>query len=97
MLLGRDAEAVEALRGAVHNNPHFVRGRAYLAAAEALAGNIESAKLHLTKFDELDPRMTIRRFAVERTSVPLDAVSPAYLRGNERILEGLRRAGMPER
>jgi hypothetical protein len=41
--------------------------------------------------------MTIRRFAVERTSVPLDAVSPAYLRGNERILEGLRRAGMPER
>ena len=41
--------------------------------------------------------MTVQRFAEERSSVPLAAVRPAYLGGHERILEGLRRAGMPER
>ncbi len=96
MHLGQDAEAVEALRLAVHSNPHFAMGRAFLAATEALAGNIDSAKLHLAKYAELDPGMTVRRFAKDRSSVPLEAVSPAYLQGRERILEGLRRAGMPE-
>jgi hypothetical protein len=65
-------------------------------AAEALVGNIDTAKLHLASYSELDPGMTVRRFAEERTSVPLEAVTSAYLRGLERILEGLRRAGMPE-
>jgi adenylate cyclase len=96
MQLGQDAEAAEALRLTLHSNPHYVRGRAYLAAAEALLGNIERAKVHFDKLEELDPGMTIRRFIEERNSVPLDAVSPAYLRGNDRLLEGLRRAGMPE-
>jgi predicted Zn-dependent protease len=95
--LGDDLAAVETLQLALHNNPHFALGHAFLASAEALAGNIDRARQHLAKYDELDPGMTIRRFAEERSSVPLDAVSPVYLRGNERILEGLRRAGMPER
>jgi hypothetical protein len=94
MHLGQDAEAVEALRLAAHSNPHWPR-RAFLAAAEALAGNIDSAKLTLAKYNEADPGMTVRRFAEERSSVPLEAVSPVYLRGLERILHGLRRAGMP--
>jgi TolB-like protein/Flp pilus assembly protein TadD len=97
MQLGQDAEAVEVLRQAVHSNPHFAVGRVYLAAAEALAGNINSARHHLHELEELDPGMTIRRFVEERASVPLEAVGPAYLRGNERMVEGLRCAGMPER
>jgi TolB-like protein/cytochrome c-type biogenesis protein CcmH/NrfG len=97
MKLGQDAEAAEALRLALHGNPRYVRGRAYLAAAEALLGDIGRAKVHLDKLAELDPGMTIQRFVEERNSVPLDAVSPAYLHGNDRMLEGLRRAGMPER
>jgi adenylate cyclase len=96
MHLGQDAEAVEALRLAVHSNPYLSRDRAFLAAAEALAGDIGSARLHLAKYYEVDPGMTVRRFAEERNSVPLEAVSPTYLRGFERILEGLRRAGMLE-
>jgi TolB-like protein/cytochrome c-type biogenesis protein CcmH/NrfG len=96
MQLGQDAEAAEALRLTLHGNPNYVRGRAFLAAAEALAGDIDRAKVHLDKLAELDPGMTIRRFAEERNSVPLDAVDQAYLRGNERMLEGLRRAGMSE-
>jgi hypothetical protein len=62
-----------------------------------LAGNIDDARLHLAKYNEVDPGMTIQRFAEERSSVPLKAVSPAYLRGFRRILAGLRRAGMPPR
>ena len=84
------------LRLAAHLNPHWSRSGGFLAAAEALAGNIDGAKQHLAKYEEVDPGMTIRRFAEERSSVPLDAVSPAYMRGLERILGGLRRAGMPE-
>ena len=94
--LGQYEEAVEALRLAVHSNPHLSRDRAFLAAAEALAGNIDDAKLQLARYNKLDPGMTVRRFALERNSVPLEAVSPTYLRGMARMLEGLRRAGMPE-
>jgi Flp pilus assembly protein TadD len=94
--LGRYAEAVEALRLAVHCNPYLSRDRVFLAAAEALVGNIDRAQLHLAQYGKLDPGMTVRRFAEERSSVPLETVSPGYLRGLEHILEGLRRAGMPE-
>lgn len=94
--LGEYVEAVEALRLAVHSNPHLSRDRAFLAAAEALVGNIDRARLHLAKYNDVDPGMTVRRFAEKRSSVPLEAVSPAYLRGLQTILDGLRRAGMPE-
>jgi len=50
----------------------------------------------MAEFAALDPGMTVREFAVRRSSVPVEAVSPIYLRENERILEGLRRAGMPD-
>ena len=43
MQLGQDAEAAEALRLALHSNPQYVRGHAYLAAAEALLGDIDRA------------------------------------------------------
>jgi len=94
--LGEDDEAAMALRLAVHSNPHYPLGRAFLAAAEALIGNIDQARLHLAKYDELDPGMTISRFVKERASVPLDAVSPVYLRGHARFLDGFRHAGMAE-
>jgi hypothetical protein len=42
------------------------------------------------------PDMTVRRFAGQRSSVPPKAVSPTYRRESERILDGLRRAGMSE-
>ena len=40
--------------------------------------------------------MTVRRFAEQRSSVPPEAVSQVYRQENERILEGLRRAGMAD-
>jgi len=95
--LERDAEAVDALRLAVHGNPDDARLRAYLAAAEMLVGNVACAKRNLAKCAELDPGITIARFVEARSSVPLAAISPIYRRENERILDSLRRAGVPER
>jgi hypothetical protein len=65
-----------------------------LAAAEALNGDIESAERHLAEYAAVEPQMTVQHFADQRSSVPPDAVSPTYRRENERILDGLRRAGM---
>jgi len=96
MQSGHDADAVEVLSRALDSNPVYLRGKAMLAAAEALTGNSESAKLHLTEYAGLEPDMTVRRFAEQRSSVPPDAVSPVYRRESERILDGLRRAGMPD-
>jgi Flp pilus assembly protein TadD len=96
MQLGRDAEAVDALSQAMDSNPGYLRGKAWLAAAEALADDVERARLHLAEHMAIEPELTVRRFAEERSSVPLKAVSSVYERENERILEGLRKAGMPE-
>ena len=84
------------LSQAMDSNPNYLRGKAWLAAAEALAGDIPRAELHLAEYVAVERDMTVGRFARERSSVPLDAVSPAFWRENERILEGLRRAGMPD-
>jgi TolB-like protein/Flp pilus assembly protein TadD len=96
MQLGRDAEAVDALCQAMDSNPDYLRGKAMLAAAEALTGNLEDAKLYLAQYATVEPDMTVRRFAEQRSSVPPDAVSPTYRRESERIRDGLRRAGMPD-
>jgi TolB-like protein/Flp pilus assembly protein TadD len=96
MQLGHDAEAVDALCQTMDSNPGYLRGKAMLAAAEALTGNLEDAKLYLAEYAALEPDMTVRRFAAQRSSVPPDAVSPTYRRESERILDGLRRAGMPD-
>jgi tetratricopeptide (TPR) repeat protein len=96
MQLGHDSEAVTALRTAMDSNPLYRRGRALLASAEALAGDLAAARLHMAEYMTLEPDMTVRRFTQQRSSVPPDAVSQTYRRQGERILEGLRRAGMPD-
>ena len=95
MQMGEYTQALETLQLALESNPNHARAKALLAAAEALVGDSAAAKLHMAEFEELDPGMTVRKFAEQRSSVPLDSVSPVYLSENERILEGLRRAGMP--
>ena len=96
MQLGDDAAAIGALSQAMDGNPGYLRGKAMLAAAEALAGNAEAAKRYLAEYAAIEPNMTVHRFARQRSSVPPDAVSDIYRRESERILEGLRRAGMPD-
>jgi TolB-like protein len=95
MQLGQDAEAITVSRQMVQNHPGWARGEALLAAAEALAGDIESAARHMAQFMAVNPGKTAAEFADERAAVPSAAVSPGYRRGLERILDGLCRAGMP--
>ncbi|HUB16412.1 MAG TPA: tetratricopeptide repeat protein [Acetobacteraceae bacterium] len=95
MQLGDDADAVVVLSQALASNPGYVRGKAMLAAAQALAGDIEAARQHLAEYRMLEPNMTVGRFAKQRSSVPPESASVVY-RQSERILEGLRRAGMPD-
>jgi hypothetical protein len=78
------------------STPAYLRGKAWLAAAEALAGDIERPRLHLADYIALELGTTVRRFAAQRSSAPIDATSQIYRRESERILEGLGKAGMPE-
>src|SRR3954470_2732155 len=94
--LGDDAGAVAALSQALDSTPAYTRGRALIAAAEALAGNMGAARRHLAEYAAIEPDMTVRRFSEQRSSVPPEAVSEVYRRENERILDGLRRAGMAD-
>jgi TolB-like protein/tetratricopeptide (TPR) repeat protein len=96
MQLGHDSEAVTVLSQAMDSNPGYLRGKAWVAAAEALSGDLKSARLHLAEYMTLEPRMTIGRFVKERSSVPLEVTSQVYQHEIERILEGLRLAGMPD-
>jgi adenylate cyclase len=96
MQLGDDMEAVATLSRALDSNPGYLRGRALLAAAEALAGDVEAATKRLAEYRTLEPNMTVRRFAEQRSSVPPETVSEVYRRESGRILDGLRRAGMPD-
>ena len=96
MQLGDDRGAIAALSQALDSNPDHVRGKALLAAAQALAGNANAAKQHLEEYRSQEPNMTIGRFADQRSSVPPDSVSEVYHRESRRILDGLRTAGMPD-
>ncbi len=96
MQLGRDAEAAAVLRLVIDSNPGWSRGRALLAAAEALSGNITAAHSHLAEYMDSDPGITVQGFVDDRSSVPAAAVSPVYRRELEHMLDGLRLAGMPD-
>jgi TolB-like protein/predicted Zn-dependent protease len=95
MQLGRNQEAVDVLQETLASNPSFNHGRALLAAAEALAGEIGKAHQSMMEFMATEPAMTIEQFFARRSHVPLHAVDPRYLQGNKHIAFGLRLAGMP--
>jgi len=57
----------------------------------ARLGELDQARAAVQVGLALDPSFTIRRF---RASSPSD--NPTYLAGRERILEGMRTAGVPE-
>ena len=83
-----------ALRLAVESRPGVPEIYGLLAAAQALAGQIEPARAQFLEYDWREPGMTRRRWA-SRSHVPQDSVSPAYQAANDRLLVGLCLAGMP--
>jgi adenylate cyclase len=96
ILLGRDIEAIRFLRMALDANPNALSPHAFLAAAYALLSRPDEAREELELYNRLRPGETLANF--RRVSpVPLASTSPRYQLLFERVKEGLRSAGMPER
>lgn len=89
--LGRDAEAVDALRLAAAGNPAFAPSRALLAAALALAGEDAPARAAMAEFRRAEPGAAVEALA-RRSAAPFEATDPLYRARDGRVLDGLRRA-----
>jgi adenylate cyclase len=93
ILLGRDEEAIRALTGAVQANPKNVTSQGFLAAAYALIGRPEDARVALARYDQVHPGARVSTFRLH-SPVPLALTSTKYRDQYERLKEGLRKAGM---
>ena len=89
--LARDEEAAAWFRRAIEANRNFAFTHLSLAAALAHLGRTDAARGAGKSGLSLEPGFTIGRF---RAGARSD--NPVYLRGRERIYEGMRRAGIPE-
>jgi TolB-like protein/class 3 adenylate cyclase/Flp pilus assembly protein TadD len=91
--LGDDDAAVGSFRRSIEANrnaPPFTHF--FLAAALAHKGRLDEARASIQAGFALDPAFTIARF---RAGVATD--NPIYLSQRERICEGMRMAGVPEK
>jgi tetratricopeptide (TPR) repeat protein len=93
MMLGRHDEAVEWLRRSIESNRNNPMSHFHLAAALALTGRLEDAQATARAGLALNPQFTIARFE----GGVLRYQDFAYSAGRQAILEGLRKAGLPER
>jgi tetratricopeptide (TPR) repeat protein len=90
--LGKDAEAASLLLRSIEANRNYPVAHTSLAAALALLGSLDQARAAAKTGLALDPTFSIRRF---RDGASTD--NPTYLAGRERICDGMRLAGVPER
>jgi tetratricopeptide (TPR) repeat protein len=89
--LGREEEAVAWLNRSVELNPSSPFAQFLLAAAFTHLGRLEDAREAARAGLELNPSFTISRYR----SSPLSD-NPVYLAARERVIEGMRLAGVPE-
>ncbi|MCA6097631.1 adenylate/guanylate cyclase domain-containing protein [Bradyrhizobium australafricanum] len=89
--LSADAEAAIWLRRSIESNRNFSLAHFVLAAAFALM-DVKAEALNAAKAGlAIDPSFTIRRMLAGSSSD-----DPAYIAGRERLLKGMRLAGVPE-
>ncbi len=91
LFLGSDEEAVEKLRGALalnRNNPYT---NFLLGAALSHLGRLDEARAAVQAGLALNPEFTLRRY---RAGAASD--NPTFLAQRERVVAGLRKAGVPE-
>jgi TolB-like protein/class 3 adenylate cyclase/cytochrome c-type biogenesis protein CcmH/NrfG len=92
-LLGDDVQAIETLRKAIGLSPNYSLAHLCLAAAHGMQGRVDEASAALANYLRTGPSTrTISELQLLRTSQ-----NPSYLAQIERLYEGLRKAGMPER
>jgi tetratricopeptide (TPR) repeat protein len=91
MQLGMNEDAVKWFRRGIELNPNLPLMRFFLAAALADLGQLKEAKAEAEAGLALDPTFTVRRFEL---SPPSD--NPTYLKQHERLVNGMRKAGIPD-
>jgi TolB-like protein len=91
--LGGYEQAVAWLRRAVEANRNYPAANFHLAAALALLDRVDEARSAVKAGLAFDPTFTISRARAARTARTDD---PTFLAQLEPILEGLRKAGLPE-
>jgi tetratricopeptide (TPR) repeat protein len=93
LYLGADDQAVGWLRRSVESNRNYPPIHFHLGAALAHLGRLDEARSAVKAGLALHPK-----FSISFARVVVTAVSdhPIYLAGYERLLEGLRKAGLPE-
>jgi TolB-like protein len=90
--LDEHTEAIAWVRRGIEANRNSPPAHFFLAASLALVGQLDEARTMAKAGLALDPAFTIRRFRAGASSD-----RPAYLAGRERVIEGMRSAGLPER
>jgi len=90
-LLSRAEEAISWLRRSIETNRNYALCHFILAAASANIGRVEGARSEVRAGLALDPQFTIPTFQSAAFSD-----NPTYLAQLEPILEGMRKAGLPE-
>ncbi|HEV7479289.1 MAG TPA: tetratricopeptide repeat protein, partial [Roseiarcus sp.] len=90
--LGADEEAVALFRRSVDASRNYPLNHFYMAAALANLDRIDEAQAEVKAGRALAPNYSIARFLTMAESD-----NPTYLKQRERILEGLRKAGVPEK
>jgi tetratricopeptide (TPR) repeat protein len=92
LLAGHDDEVAARFNRSIELNSNFSMTHFTLAAALARCGRLDEACDAARAGLELDPGFTIPRYRAS----PLSD-NPVYLAGRERVAEGMRMAGLPER
>ena len=90
-LSGRHEEAVAWFRRSIEANRTNPSVHFHLAASLALMGRLEKARAAATAGLAIDPAFTIARFQ----AFPFGD-NPTYLAGRKLIVDGMRKAGLPE-
>ena len=90
-LLGRHDEAISWLQRSIEANRNNPMSHFMLASALALLNRLEEARAAAHVGFALNPQFTIAR-----VRAALQSDNPVFLAEREVIIEGLRRAGVPE-
>ena len=91
--LGADAEAIIWMRRGLEANRNYSVTHFDLAGVLARVGKLDEARASVNAGLALDPRFTIRRY---REITYSNSDNPTYRAGRERLIEGMRLAGVPE-
>jgi tetratricopeptide (TPR) repeat protein len=90
-VVGKDEEAVALCRRSIETNRNYDPAHFCLAAVLAHLGRLSEARAEVQAALALNPSFTITRF---RTGKPSD--NPTYLAQRQRLLDSMRKAGVPE-